>query len=289
MKSLFRLFDLIGKKIKDDHVTAFSAQAAFFILLSFFPFLIFALTLVKFLPITADDLFKIILSIVPVNLQDYVNTIMMQIYYRSTTTIMSVSIITALWSASKSILSIKNGLNTVAGIEESRPYLIVRFVSMLYTFAMALSLITMVVVFVFGNRILHHMLGRKDWIRDLGQFISNNRVLFAVILLLFVFLLLYKVLPNKKESFLYCLPGAIFSTLGWLLLSFVLSIYIDNFSNFTIMYGSLAGVMFALLWMYFCMNIVFLGGELNYFLKYFFTIGNRYSTTESNQNNAAKS
>ena len=57
------------------------------------------------------------------------------------------------------------------------------------------------------------------------------------------------------------------ATLGWVAVSVGCSIYMDNFTNFSYIYGSMAGIMILLLWLYFCMSMVFYGAEVNYFLE----------------------
>ena len=89
-------------------------------------------------------------------------------------------------------------------------------------------------------------------------------VLLAI--LLFFFLIMYIVLPNRKTSLIYELPGAILSSLGWIGFSYGFAFYIDNMANFSYVYGSLTAIVLLLLWVYFCMYILFIGAEVNYFL-----------------------
>ena len=63
------------------------------------------------------------------------------------------------------------------------------------------------------------------------------------------------------------LPGAVFTACGWLLMSFVFSVYLDIFTGFTDMYGSLTTIILIMLWLYFCMYVILLGGELNALLE----------------------
>ena len=69
------------------------------------------------------------------------------------------------------------------------------------------------------------------------------------------------------SSFRKQFPGALIATLGWVAVSVGCSIYMDNFTNFSYIYGSMAGIMILLLWLYFCMSMGFYGAEVNYFLE----------------------
>ena len=62
------------------------------------------------------------------------------------------------------------------------------------------------------------------------------------------------------------MPGVIFSSAGWIILSSLFSIYFDNFKFFSIMYGGLTGILLTLFWLYFCMMILFIGAELNQYI-----------------------
>lgn len=76
-------------------------------------------------------------------------------------------------------------------------------------------------------------------------------------------LVLYIVVPNRKSRIKYELPGAIFTALGWTIFSYVFSIYVDMSTGFAITYGSLATLVFIMLWLYACMNVLFIGAEMN--------------------------
>lgn len=80
-------------------------------------------------------------------------------------------------------------------------------------------------------------------------------------------MIIYKWIPNRTSSFRGQFPGALIATLGWVAVSVGCSIYMDNFTNFSYIYGSMAGIMILLLWLYFCMSMVFYGAEVNYFLE----------------------
>ena len=80
-------------------------------------------------------------------------------------------------------------------------------------------------------------------------------------------MLIYKVLPNHKEKKKVVFPGAIFSTISWMIFSYMFSMIVDNVANLSRLYGSLTKIIVVLLWLYVSMFILFLGAELNYFLR----------------------
>lgn len=253
-------------KIKEDHVTAFGSQATFFIILSFFPFVMFLLTLTRFLPISQSSITSLLTSIVPSELNSFVVTIVDDLYSKATGTVISLSVITAIWSASRGILAITYGLNKVYGIHESRNYFVLRFISAIYTLLFATILIVSLIILVFGKSIYKTAVNNNSFLYNVFDLIIDVRVVIGLLLFFLFFLAIYAIVPNRRTKLRSEAVGALFASLGWIAASYVFSIYIDKFGNFSYMYGSLAGIIIAMLWLYVCMNIVFIGAEINYFL-----------------------
>ena len=124
-------------------------------------------------------------------------------------------------------------------------------------------LIFSLVVLVFGNRIQQILENSVPFLARVSAYIISIRTLLAIALMTISFSLMYKILPNTKTHLRHQIPGAVFSALGWMIFSLVYSIYIDNFSNYSYTYGSLAAVILLMLWLYFCMYIFLIGAELN--------------------------
>lgn len=118
----------------------------------------------------------------------------------------------------------------------------------------------------FGNSlnllILEHLpflSGTADWL------IEARTVISPAVLVVFC-LLIYKFLPNRRDRLIRQLPGAAFAALGGLVISWIFSVYLDIFEGFSSMYGSLTTIVLIMLWMYFCMYSILLGGEINVML-----------------------
>ena len=97
--------------------------------------------------------------------------------------------------------------------------------------------------------------------------VLNSRFFLLGILQTLVFTLMYRFLPNRKSTFLRCLPGGLFASVGWLVFSDLYSVYIAHFSAYANIYGSIYAVALCMLWLYFCMSILFYGGVLNRLLE----------------------
>ena len=254
-------------KYKEDHISAFASQAAFFTILSFVPFILFFFTMIQYLPISKDMITQFILSFVPKETDALVESLITSLYAKINGTLLSVSIITALWSASRIILSITRGLNAIFEIRETRNYVLIRIVSMFYTVIFSVLMLLILIVLIFGNSLYRYLIKVAPIIGTILDPILNFRFIGAGIILILFFCITYTIIPNKKLYLFEQLPGAIFATIGWTGLSLAFSIYVDHFSNFSYMYGSLASIMILMLWLYACMTIFFIGAEINYFLQ----------------------
>ena len=95
------------------------------------------------------------------------------------------------------------------------------------------------------------------------DFLLRFRTLLSFVVLTVFWILVYRFLPNRRDLLRRQLPGAVFTACGWLFISFIFSIYLDVFTGFSDMYGSLTTIILILLWLYGCMYIVLLGGEVN--------------------------
>ncbi len=264
----YRLIRAFSGKLRDDSISAFAAQAAFFIILSVFPFLMFLLTLLNYLPFTLKDCEDFVINLLPNLVSSFVSTILSEVAFQTSGTVLSITMLAALWSASRGVLALSRGLNSVYGYRETRNYFRVRAVSTLYTLVFAVLLILTLILLVFGNQLYRLIIAHIPFLGNAAFLILSMRTLIVMLILTFFFLLLYLVLPNRRSSFFCELPGAILSAGGWLGFSYLFSFYIDHMSSLSATYGSLTAVVVCMLWLYACMYIVFIGAEINNLLSH---------------------
>ena len=126
-----------------------------------------------------------------------------------------------------------------------------------------ISIIITMVLLVFGNSIFNFLISLLPILKEISILTLVLRYLVSFIVLSVFFIIIYKVANFKLTTIKKTVPGAMFSSLGWMVFSYVFSIYIDNFSNMSYMYGSLTAVIILMLWIYFCIYILFIGAEIN--------------------------
>ena len=248
------------KRLNEDHVGAYAAQSAYFILLSFIPFVLLVVTLVKYTPLTRDDVYSVLINMLPTEFQSYVGGIVNEIFYQSVA-YMPITIITTLWSAGKGIAALTNGLNSIYHVTETRNYIINRLRGMAYTLIFVAAFLTSLVLLVFGTRIQNKLTEHLPMVARVTSSIMGMRTLITT------GVVLYKCIPNRKASFKSQCPGALISSLAWSIFSLAFSMYLDIALAASNMYGSLTMIVFIMIWMYFCMWILLIGAEINAYFE----------------------
>lgn len=266
MREILKKIKNIIDKIAEDHISAYAAQSAFFIMLSLVPILLLLMTLVRFTPITQADIMAAAYELFPKTVSSTIISIVNEVYSQTGTAI-SVSLLVALWSAGKGVLAISNGLNTIRGQLETRNYIFLRLRAAVYTVVFLLAIILSLVFLGFGNSISMLVNKYAPVLKYIMDFIIETRTIVMILVLIVFSLSIYMFLPNKRRKLRSQLPGAIFTAFGWTLASFIFSVYMDIFKGFSNMYGSLTTIVIIMLWLYFCMYVMLLGGEMNDLLE----------------------
>ena len=251
--------------VTDQKVPLYAANASFFLVLSVFPVLVVLLALIRYTGMQVETFTDLVGEVVPDALMPMVNRLVLSAYVNSSGTVLSVSAVAALWSASRGMYSFITGLNAIYDVRENRGYVRTRLISMGYTFAFLLVLLLTLVLHVFGADLLH-MLEQLP----IPAFLLNLldlRVFLLLILQTALFCAMFMVLPNERNRLGESLPGALLASIGWQVFTNLYSIYSQKFTAYASIYGSVYVVALGMLWLYFCICIVFYGGVLNKTLR----------------------
>lgn len=263
MKKAVKEIMNFADRVTENHTGAYAAQSAYFFMLSMIPIILLLLTIVQYTPVTKADVMTAAVQVFPEkNMQDFMVGIVNQVYNQSRTTI-PITALVALWSAGKGVLAMSTGLNCAYKSRETRNYVHLRIRASLYTIIFIIAIVLGLVLSVFGNSISLFINARFPFLMETTEFILQMRTVATFVILLGFSLVIYKFLPNRKDKFLHQLPGAVFTSIGWLLISFVFSMYLTIFQRFSGLYGSMTAIILVMLWLYFCMYAMLLGGLLN--------------------------
>ena len=260
------------QKLKDwahylarQNVPLYAANASFFLVLSVFPVLVLLLALMRYTGLQVEIFTELVEDVVPASLMPMINHLVRSAYMNSTGTLLSVSAVAALWSSSRGMYSVLTGLNSIYHVQENRGYIRTRLLSVGYTFAFLIVLILTLVLQVFGQDLLRWLGGLP--IPEFMWNLLDVRIFVLLILQTLLFSGMYTVLPNEHCRWRESLPGALLAAVGWQIFTNAYSVYSQRFTTYANIYGSVYAVALGMLWMYFCICIVFYGGVLNEYLK----------------------
>ncbi len=267
---MIRLYRNFTIKLKRDDVSAHAASAAFFIFLSVFPIVMMLSSVLPYTHITESDLMAVATDILPTNIDPLAISIINEMYDKSVA-ILSVSAVFAIWSASKGMLALLRGLNSVEEVDETRNYFLLRLRSSLYTVVVIGILTFAMIIIVFGNSFVRNVVERLPHAIYIVKLLLSFRYIFFGAIMVIVFACMYAYIPNQNQKLYMKFPGAVFSSICWTLFSWGFSVYVERFGAFD-MYGSMTTIVIVMLWLYFCMYLFLLGGEINAFLQPFLNL-----------------
>lgn len=260
----FRVISDLFCRFEDDDIPALGAQMTYYLILALFPFIIFLINLFSFTSLAADSGFTDSLKqYLPYDAWNIIDNIISSAIQNKSSTLLSFGGIGTLWAASNGVNALIRGLNKAYDKEETRPFWKVRLISLIFTLAFSIIIIFSFLMLVSGKIIEEHLFSSTGIPLFFQTLWNTIRYFIPILTMMSIFTLLYYYIPNHRVSFRETIPGAILSTLGWIIFSSFFSIYVNNFNSFSKIYGSLGGVIILLLWIYWSTVIVLLGGELN--------------------------
>lgn len=248
------------------HIPLYASHACFFLVLALFPMLVLLMSLLRYTGLEVRNLIEILQGVIPEALLPAAKKLIVSTYQSTSGTVVSISVLTALWSASRGIQGLHTGLNFIYDVEENRGYFRTRLMSVVYTVLFLLVLLLTLVLHVFGRSVLQWLTAEQSPAVDFLAGVVDLRFFLLLAVQTALFTAMFMVLPNKHNKFMDSLPGALLASCGWLIFSNLYSVYVERFAGLSNIYGSVYAVALSMLWLYFCISIVFYGGALNAWL-----------------------
>lgn len=261
-----RLLINVASDVGQNNIFSFAAALSYYFVLAFFPAVITLATIVGHLPI--PNLFNTIVDnmarVLPHGSMGLVYRIVNDVVSSNRGALLSFGLLGTLWTCSSGFATMIEALNVAYQAEETRPMWKTRLLAFELTF-----LIGFLVAIAFAFMIVGPLLGRlaADYFGFPWTIPLLWTVLRHVLATIFIVLAiegLYFLAPNIKQSFASSLPGAIFSVIGWILLSDGLSLYFEKFAHLNRTYGVLGGGIALLVWLYWSSFVVLLGAQINF-------------------------
>lgn len=254
-------------RLAELRIPLYAGNTAFFLLLSLLPLASLLFAVLQWTTLEETDVLRFLAQVSPEALLPLFEDLLSGLYDVQPVSLLSISAVTLVWSGSKGVYSLLQGLNAVNSCRETRGYLRLRLLCMVCTAAMLLALVLTLLLNVYGKALLRLLTGSGGWLDSLLTFSMKYLHLYSTAFLMLVFAVFYLVLPNRTARLSRVLPGALAAAAAWNLFSSALSLYVDHFPRASSLYGSLTLVLFSLLWLYICISIIFYGAVFNRLLE----------------------
>ncbi len=242
-----------------------AATLSYYFLFSVFPLAIFCSAVFSTLHISEESI-SYLNKIVPTEILNLFSAYLREISLGNTFSLMAIGMLLTLYSMGKVIQVLKRRIRKSYEITPQNAVSREWIVSLIFVLLMLLSLYASLILIVAGNQII-------TWITNIFPSLRNAlpsfhlvRTLTVAMYLFFVLLGIYYVLPGFKQRVMDVLPGTLFALTTWILASFLFSLYIDRFVDFSMLYGSLGTIIALLTWLYLINMILLIGANINSYI-----------------------
>lgn len=270
MKKVAKIIGEFITKATEDSLAAYAAQATFFVLLSFFPFMMLIVMIASKVSLLHTTVFMDILKIAPEELRTYIRYIFDDIVFSNSSSFKIITVIVSIWSAAKGIQALTYGLDKIYCVDRKKNFFVIRLLCSFYTVVFIAMCILIMVIHVFGTEIAKKILSLSPFLANATFFIVSIKGVITFVIVFLFLLVMYYQLPGRKGVVKYEVIGAAVASLAWLGMTKAFSFYIIIMTKNSYMYGSLTSIILVIMWLYIGMQIVLYGAEINYFVTRYF-------------------
>ncbi|NLM05484.1 MAG: YihY/virulence factor BrkB family protein [Tissierellia bacterium] len=252
-------------------VSGIAAEAAYYLILSIFPFFISLLNLIQYSPLKDKGVTERALELIPEQISDIISSVLVDLLDGSSPLLLWISIFLGIFSASKGIGAIIKGINKSFLVEEDRGLIKNKAYAFAVTFLFIFIIIISITGLVFGDVIVNRLFLKFDIPIEAKKIVDLLKYALIGGILALSFTQLYYISPNlarkDKPTVKHAFLGGLFATIFWIVISNGFSFYINNFASYSKTYGSLGGIIALIVWLNLTANVIIVGGIITGVLK----------------------
>lgn len=259
--------ELVKRTVKEtiaDRVPGIAAELAYYFLLALAPAIVFVAAVASFFPgPLIQDIIGRLGGVLPSGALEIIREQLQNIASGQNGGILTIGLLLALWSSSAAVVGVTEALNRAYDIDEARPWWKVRLTAILLTVALAVFVLVAFALVLIGPTLIDQLSARLG----LSQLTATTwkvlqwPLVFAIVATGIG--LVYYFAPDAEQEWEWITPGAVLSTILWLIASLVFKVYVANFADYNATYGSLGGVIVLMLWFYLSAFAILVGAEMN--------------------------
>lgn len=252
-----------------DHKVGKNAAAlAYYLLFALFPLLIFLSNLLGLLDLNITAITQALQQVLPRDVVGIIESYLAHVSQTSSHTLLWFALVFSIWFPMRAIKGLMDNVRLAYHLEEPEKPLAYALRQLVYTVIFLLVMALTLLLSTLGK----HVLGYIDYLLPEGTVQFSNYFLgiwqylrfVPIALLMFAALgILYAAALDNRQPIRAIWPGILFAMVGWMLVSVGFSFYVENFANYSVIYGTLGAVIVLLMWLYLTAVILIMGAELN--------------------------
>jgi len=263
------VYDVAAFFIRGLQKGSLSMRAAAFsynFFLALFPAIIFFFTIIPYIPIAGfqDNLLALLQEFIPLKAYVAVQETLFDIVKRPRGGLLSLGFIMALYFSTNGIHSLIMAFNQTRHTIETRSWIKQRLISIVLVFILSLLVIIAIVLITLGPVALDFLV-KHGMLRDSFSYylIIAGKWIISSAMLFFAFSFLYYLAPAAESRFRFISAGSTLTTVLTILASVGFNYYVNSFSRYNTLYGSIGTLIIIMVWIFFNAMIVLIGFELN--------------------------
>ncbi len=262
-KKAFSFIVCFIKKFEENELIYFANALTYRLLFALFPFIIFLITLLGFFDFEINEEIQNILFSMPQEIRDIFSVFLEEVVYTKNLSILSISLFISVFSASSGFNYLIKGINKAFDIEDERSFFKIRAISVLLVFVFSFLIIASLILFIFCDAIENFLMNFTGSVDILNKIFGMTGYIIDVVALFAIIIVTFKIAVYKKISFKQLVPGTAVVVGGWLLMSKIFNIYVNNFSKVSVVYGGLGSIFILLVWLNMLSMIILGGSQIN--------------------------
>jgi membrane protein len=264
----------VWQQIGEDHIFTFASALAYSWLFAIFPFLIFLLSLVPYLPPGVkenanQEAREFIYNVMPgpaadtiwPNIEKALDSVLEQ----KRRWLIFLGLLTSIWAASGGMMATMGALDRCYDLPESRAFWKQRLIALAMTVVVAALVLSVMALLPIGTAVRKWMIAREliDPRSTLLVTFDVARWTLAVLFMTIIMAVIYHFGVGVKHRFHWLTPGALFCLAAWIVLGLTFRFYVEKFGNYNKTYGTVGGVAVMLLLFYLDAAVLMIGAEIN--------------------------
>ncbi|WP_297076078.1 YihY/virulence factor BrkB family protein [uncultured Enterococcus sp.] len=262
-EKLTHFLDILKTRLTDAEIGNSAVVVTYYLLLSIFPLLIAIGNVLPLLQIDPNKILPYMQELIPEQIYQFLGPVIKELLTQGSGKLLSISALGALWSASKSINALQTAMNKAYGVEERANFFVVRAVSLVVIIFFMISIVGVFIVFGVGKLILDVLQPILQFPNEWVSIFQTIRWPLTMIVLIAMMTMIYWLVPNGRVKLRSALPGAVLTSIGWIVLSQVFGIYATYFARRVSGYQIIGSFIVLMIWLNFISMIIILGGILN--------------------------